>query len=197
MFPTTIWTRIHDAGESDAVALEEFAARYREPVLRFIERKGFRGRGAEDLTQEVFVRVLRGGVLAKADRHRGRFRSLLLTVTTHVLQDHLRRKREVVVEDLEPPDRDAEFDHAWALNLTDRALDRLREQGSPYFDVLRGHIAGEPQSRNRLWIARKKLAALIRHEVAMTCATPEQMEEEMAYLAQFLGPRRKAQGPGA
>ena len=190
MFPTTVWTRISAAGARDEAALADFAEQYRPPVLEFIRRRGFREAAADDLCQDVFMRVLRGGVLAKADRSRGRFRSLLLTVTVHVLQDHRRKRTEMPREDLEPAQRDPEFDHAWAVNLTARALDRLREQGSPYFDVLTDHLAGLPQSRSKLWIARRKLAALVRHEVAGTCATPADAQEELAYLSQFLRPRR-------
>ena len=72
MFPTTIWTTIHQAGEQDTVALQDVAQRYRQPVLEFIRRRGFNGNDAEDICQDVFVRVLQGRVLAKADRQRGR-----------------------------------------------------------------------------------------------------------------------------
>ena len=72
VFPTTIWTTIHRAGEQDSLALEHVAERYRQPVLEFVRRRGFQGSDAEDICQDVFLRVLQGGVLAKADRDRGR-----------------------------------------------------------------------------------------------------------------------------
>ena len=193
VFPTTIWTTIHRAGEQDGVALEHVAQRYRPPVLEYIRRRGFQGSDAEDLCQDVFVRVLAGGVLAKADPDRGRFRSLLLAVTTHVIFDRLRKRRDVPVENIEPPQRDApdDFDKSWALHLTERAIERLRDEGSPYYAVLEGHLTGQPQNRNKLWIARRKLAAEIRREVAFTCATPEDFDQEMALLAPYLRPRTK------
>ncbi len=137
------------------------------------------------------MRVLQGRVLAKADRQRGRFRSLLLSVTTHVILDRLRKRRETPVEDLETESRESEqeFDQEWALHLTERALNRMRDEGSPYYDVLEGHLSGQPQNRNKLWIARKKLASQIRREVAYTCATPIDVEAEMAYLGRYLRPR--------
>ncbi len=197
MFPTTIWTTIHRAGGQDADAIARVAELYRAPVLEFIKRRGFRGGDADDVCQDVFLRVLQGGVLATADEERGRFRSLLLSVTTHVMQDRQRRRRETPVEDLEPPARDEpEFDEGWAMHLAGRALERLREQGSPYYDVLEAHLTGQPQDRNKLWIARTKLAALIRQEVAFTCASRADYEEEMAYLAPFLRPRRKGSRTG-
>ncbi len=197
MFPTTIWTTIHRAGGQDAEALSVVAERYRDPVLEYIKRRGFRGGDADDVCQDVFLRVLQGGVLAKADQERGRFRSLLLSVTTHVIQDRLRRRREMPVEDIEPPARDEpEFDQGWALHLAERALERLREQRSPYFDVLEAHLTGQAQDRNKLWIARTKLAALIRQEVAFTCASRADYEAEMAYLAPYLRPRSKQGAQG-
>ena len=192
MFPTTIWTTIHQAGRDDATALDDVARRYRQPVLDYIKRRGFQGPDAEDLCQDVFLRILQGGVLAKADQQRGRFRSLLLSVTTHVILDRLRRRRQTPVEGIELPAEAQEFDRGWALHLTERALDRLRDEGSPYYEVIEGHLSGRPQDRNRLWIARSKLAAHIRREVAYTCATREDYEEEMAWLCQYLGPRRAA-----
>ena len=191
VFPTTIWTRISEAGAEDESALEDFAVRYRPAVLEFIQRRGFTGTAADDLCQEVFLRVLRGGVLAKADQSRGRFRSLLLTVTTRVIQDRFRKRREAPTEDLEPATRQPDFDRSWALHLTERAMAELREQGSPYYDVLRDHLGGKSQNRNKLWIARKKLATLIRKEVAFTCVSHEDFEAEMAYLSQFLRPSQQ------
>ena len=92
-----------------------------------VPRIGLQGHDAEDLCQDVFVCVLAGGVLAKADPDRGRFRSLLLAVTTHVIFDRLRKRCEVPVEDIEPPQPDApdEFDRSWALHGTERAIQRL------------------------------------------------------------------------
>lgn len=188
VFPTTIWTTIRRAGENDDAALQRFAEDYREPVRRWIAGRGFQG-DVDDLTQQVFLRVLSGNVLARADAQRGRFRSLVLSVSTHVIQDFLRKRRDEPVEDLEPAERDPDFDHAWALHLAERAMVRLREKGSPYHAVLQGHLSGERQDRNKLWIARRKLTALIRDEVAQTCTSPEAFEDELAYLSQYLQPR--------
>jgi FAD/FMN-containing dehydrogenase len=191
-FPTTIWATIEQAGDRETAALESFGARYRPAVLGYLHGRGFREPLAEDLCQMVFVRVLAGDVLARADPERGRFRSLLLTVTKRVVQDHLRRRPpEPSRADLDPAGADAAFDHEWTVALAARALEELRRQGSPYYDVLAGHLTGQPQDRNRLWNARCRLAELIRREVAFSCATREQFEEELAYLAPYLRPRNR------
>ena len=137
MFPTTIWTTIHRAGEQDSSALQRVAERYRQPVLEHIRRRGFQGNDAEDVCQDVFVRVLQGGVLAKADPERGRFRSLMLSVTTHVILDRYRKRRDVPVEDIDTTSHELTdaFDRTWALHLTEQAIERLRDEGSPYYDL--------------------------------------------------------------
>lgn len=200
MFPTTVWTSIRRAGEDDGDSLRAFAEGYRPAVLAYVRARGFDAQTAEDLCQDVFVRVLRGGVLGKADPARGRFRSLMLTVTTRVIQDHLRRdhvrhdharseaERALARGEPERVEEAPDFDRAWAWHVTERALARLREQGSPYHQVLVDHLEGRATTRNRLWIARKKLSAAVRAEVASTCASHEDFEQEIAYLARFLRP---------
>jgi hypothetical protein len=136
-------------------------------------------------------------VLEKANAARGRFRGLLLSVAKHTVLDRLRKRGETPEPDLEPADerdgqRDAAFDREWILELSSRALERLRLTSPSYHTVLAGHLAGEPQTRNKLWIARGKLRALIRDEVAQTCASPEQLDDELAYLEGYLRPDPKA-----
>ena len=189
-FPTTIWTIIAKAGQDDREALEHFAESYRRPVLSFLRRKGFKSHDAEDICQDVFVRIVSGRVLSRADSRRGRFRSLLLAVTTHVIQDRLRRKPVITSDSIEPSERDPDFVREWILSLSERALTQLREMGSPYHAVLSGHLEGKTQDRNKLWIARQKLIALIRAEVAYTCASQDELEEELAYLSGYLRPRK-------
>jgi RNA polymerase sigma factor (sigma-70 family) len=196
MFPTTLWTTIRQAGRADSEALQRFAARYRPAVREYVRRKGFADSDAEDICQDVFVRVLSSRVLAGADPGRGRFRSLLLTITSRAIADRLRRRREVFSE-LPPTaemERDPQFDAEWILNLAERAMSRLREDNSPYHQVLAEHLAGRKQDRQRLWIARRKLIALIRNEIALTCDSHQVFEREVAYLSEFLRPGGEGSG---
>ena len=190
MFPGTAWTTIRRAGDDDREALERFASDYRPPVLRFLRRRGFSEADADDLCQDVFLRLIRGRVLSRAEPSRGRFRNLLLTVATRVVQDNARRRRPAAPLEEEPAGAaESDFDGEWAVELLERAFAHLKSEGSPYYEVLRGHLAGSPQDRNRLWIARGKLLGRIRHEVALTCSSPEEVEEEMAHLGPYLRPK--------
>ena len=198
MFPTTLWTSIHKAGEADTQALDVFARDYRPPILAYIRARGVSPAEAEDVCQDAFVRILSGEVLGKADANRGRFRSLILTVVQRTIQDRWRREatRREKLEELplehDPADRDPDFDRRWILHLAERAMTRLAEQDSPYYPVLREHLAGRSQDRNRLWNARKKLIALIRAEISNTCSSHAEFETEVAYLSGFLRPGKKA-----
>lgn len=186
MFPTTVWDLVRDAGASKPLALDRFAEGYRAPVVEFLRGRGAPPQECEDLCHEVFVRLLKGGVLAKADPQRGRFRSLLCTVTMHVLVDwHRRRpKPQAALEDPEAPAED--FDRVWALHLVERAMERLRVEAPTYYEDLKRHLDEQPVDRNRLWIARRKLSALVRREIAMTCRSPAEIEEERNALAPYL-----------
>jgi len=201
MFPTTVWTTIRQAGNRNDGALQQFAQAYRPPLAEFIRLQGFSDTETDDLCQDVFVRLLHGEVLAKADPNKGRLRSLLLAVTRHVIQDRRRSLKNLPVAEehldpvWDPAERHQQFDRTWILHLAERALDRLQAAESPYHQVLRAHLAGVKQDRNRLWIARRKLIARIRAEVAMTCSSPAEFEEEVAYLSAFLRPPKKSQNP--
>ena len=186
MFPTTVWDLVRDAGAREPLALERFAEGYRAPVVEFLRGRGAPPQECEDLCHEVFLRLLRGDVLAKADPQRGRFRSLLCTVTMHVLVDSYRRRPKPAAELADPEAPAPDFDRAWALHLVERAMERLRLEAPTYFEDLKQHLDEQEVDRNRLWIARKKLSAFLKHEIAMTCRSPEEIEEERALLAPYL-----------
>jgi RNA polymerase sigma-70 factor (ECF subfamily) len=155
VFESTVWQVIHRAKDADPKALEEFADKYMGPVRQFIVLQGHPAQAAEDLAQEVFVRIFKDKVLEKADRLKGRFRSLLLAVTKHVLayqrQQATAIKRgggkpvhsidELVDQGMESglastADQDEQFDREWMRNLFNRALVKLKGESKLHHDVL-------------------------------------------------------------
>jgi hypothetical protein len=181
VFPTTIWDVVQSAGTSDPDALELFAREYRAPVIAFIQRRGVAADVSEDLCHDVFVRVLTGGVLAKADAGRGTFRSLLCTVAVRVVQDWRRKQRDLPRADRDPAAPAPDFNRAWAVHLTERALRVLKRDNPRAYTVVRDHLNGHKQDRNKLWIARRKL-------IALTCRSRDEVEREMAVLGPYLRP---------
>jgi len=188
VFPTTVWEDVEAAGGSDPDALERIAQQYRPAILAFIRRRGIGDGAAEDLCQEVFVRLIAGKVLAKADSARGRFRSLVCTVTVRVIQDWGRKRPDVPCADIDPEALAPDFDRVWVLHMVERALKRLQESSPRSYDVLSGHLAGQEPDRNKLWIARGKLIALIRREIAVTCRSATEIDEEVLQLSPYLRP---------
>jgi RNA polymerase sigma-70 factor (ECF subfamily) len=99
--------------ESDAAALatgsiaafEKVFRAWKDPVYGYVLRMVGDQALAQDLTQDVFLRVMRS---ARTYDHRGRLRQWLFTIASNIVTDHLRRtkrRREVLVE--EPADAGA------------------------------------------------------------------------------------------
>src|SRR5438876_9543114 len=188
-FLTTRWSVILSCADSEGgeqktrKALAELCKIYWRPVFAFICRQGYSVPDAQDLTQDFFVIVLKGQLLQRADRNRGRFRSLMLKA----LQDFLRnaeakrhtRKRggdmqfvswdEWMAEApsrLSIPTQDSEswsperiFDVRWAATVVERALRRLGDECEKrgrrrVFDVLSGCLAAEREDRSYATFAR-------------------------------------------
>jgi RNA polymerase sigma factor (sigma-70 family) len=191
VFHTTVWEVVQAAGADDPEAIGRIAEEYRAPILAFIRSRGVNGAHAEDLCQDVFVRLLAGGVLGKADAAKGRFRTLLCTVTIRVIQDWSRRHREVPSSDLDPAAPTPAFDRLWVLHLVERAFKQLKATSPRSYEVLKSHLRDQGPDRNKLWIARGKLAALLRREIALTCRSPEEVEAELACLSPYLRPSKK------
>ena len=159
-FPTTFWGRIHSARSGDDRALDQVLGRYRGPIAAFLRRRGLREDVAEDLCQEVLLRVSRESFLEKVDPARGRFRSLLLAVTRHVLSEHYRKERalrrggEVRVRSENEMSattldlfrnasvrEDPAFDRLWVADIVEEALGSLeddsRRRGLPFAEAFR------------------------------------------------------------
>ncbi len=191
MFPTTVWDDIEAAAGRDPAALDRLAQQYRPAIVAFIRRRGIDGNQAEDLCHDVFARLMSGDVLAKADAGRGRFRSLLCTVTIRVIQDWGRRRTDVPSGDVDPGALESDFDRIWALHLLERGFQRLRESSPGSYEVLREHLEGLKPDRQKLWIARGKLVSFIRREIAGTCRSSQEVDEEVLSLSPYLRPAEK------
>lgn len=93
--------------EADAAALatgsiaafENVFRTWKDPVYGYVLRMVGDQALAQDLTQDVFLRVMRS---AGTYDHRGRLRQWLFTIASNIVTDHLRRskrRREVLVEE--------------------------------------------------------------------------------------------------
>jgi DNA-directed RNA polymerase specialized sigma24 family protein len=144
-FSTTRWSLVRRAGDEEAsshrASLEELLRRYL-PALRahLVAIKRLDPHEADDLVQGFAQsKVLEGGLIARADREKGKFRTLLLTALDHYIADHYRRigarKRcfeRGVSAAVGPPGTAGEpadaFDVEWARATIDEALRRMQSE---------------------------------------------------------------------
>lgn len=222
------------AGRNDDDASRDALGRlcelYWYPVYAFIRRQGHSADDAMDLTQEFFARVVEKSYFRTADPARGRFRSFLLGCLRHFLSNE--RDREATLKrggahvivsleietgeerySLEPRDElspDKIFDRRWALDLVDRALNRLRDEHAARgkqeaFDALKCFLTGDSAGTSYREIAerlgttegtakvavhrlRRRFKDLLTDEVAQTVADPREVDDEIRYLLSALSP---------
>ncbi len=216
-FPTTVWTHVRSAKDGDSSELSHILVRYRAPIVGFLRRKGVREDLAEDLAQEVLIRVSKRDFLHKIDPALGKFRTLLLSVTRHVLSEELKRERALrrggaarridgagVIDQLRGKE-DAVFDQLWVRELVEHALRGLDEdakkRGLPLADAFRlKYLEGLSQeevaarlnctifnAKNHVYYGKVKFKELLLAAIKDYCATPEEYEDELRRLAPYLG----------
>ena len=150
-FLPTRWTVVLSASDPQAphaaTALEALCRAYWYPLYAFVRRRGHSPPDAQDLTQEFFAQLLEHNWIARADRHKGRFRSFLLMAMKRFLSKEwdkvktLKRGGQVRLVPLqldtaetrysqEPADTSTPeqvFEKQWALALLESVLNRLRK----------------------------------------------------------------------
>src|SRR6478672_2043389 len=158
-FVTTRWNLILSGGDSEKTdeyqiraALAELCRIYWRPIFFFVARRGYSPEDAVDLTQDFFLRILKGDWLQKADPTRGRFRSLLLKSLENFLNDEVDKTRarkrggetsfvswdpwmaesssELTLsrEALDSWPAEQVFDAGWAATVVERTLRRIGEE---------------------------------------------------------------------
>jgi len=208
------------------MALEELCKAYWYPLYAFVRNRGYSSCDAQDLTQSFLARFIETGGFTSADRERGRFRTYLLGAMKHFLANEWHRAKRLkrggavkflewdaldpearyAIEPEQPTDLDAGFDREWALELTARAMEKLRLESDacgkgPLFVALKGSLTGEEPSRSetaaRLGMTegavkvavhrlRQRYRELLQAEIAETVNGTAEIEDEMRYLVAVL-----------
>lgn len=205
--PSTLWTTILQFHSNPEQVKDFVVRRYRQPVVEFSRLQGLSQEDAEDVAQEVFVRVCHESFLKKADQIRSKFRTVLLAVTKRVIVSQRRhdtagmrdRRRQVSLDGLDVPGEtpaDPEFDRLWVKNLVEQALARL--ELDPGVQALRLHLKGDSYQEiasalgrkvtdvtNLLHRARERLRREIEKLIA-EYSSKEDVSEEIAALRRFL-----------
>jgi RNA polymerase sigma-70 factor (ECF subfamily) len=102
----------------DAVAWEQIVQRYHRRIFNICYRFAGSSTDAEDLTQEVFIKMYR--TLSSYDADRGAFMTWVTTITRNLLVDHFRRtKQERVTDSLDT----TSSEHEDAMPLSEQLPD--------------------------------------------------------------------------
>ncbi len=175
LFPSTHWSVVFAAGRTQFepdiahAALAELCQVYWAPLYSFVRSRGYTVHDAQDLTQSFFAFLLERRLYTRADRRKGRFRSLLLASIKNFLADAADKKRtlkrggaqdflplhEAQAEEAEAlfqthsgtSNGDRLFDRSWAEALVCAGLERLsadykRQGKEQLFNELRIFVAG-------------------------------------------------------
>jgi RNA polymerase sigma-70 factor, ECF subfamily len=103
----------------DAAAWEEIVQRYHRRIYNICYRFAGSSEDAQDLTQEVFIKMYR--TLSSYDMERGGFMTWVTTMTRNLLVDHFRKtKQERLTESLDT----VSSDHEDAMPLSEQIPDR-------------------------------------------------------------------------
>ena len=106
----------------DAVAWEEIVQRYHRRVFNLCYRFAGTSDDAQDLTQDVFIKMYR--TLSSYDVERGAFMTWLTTMTRNLLVDHFRKtKQDRVTDSIDA----APSEHEDAMRLSDQ----IEDKGAP------------------------------------------------------------------
>lgn len=171
-FESTHWTAVLSAGDPHsthaATALEALCRAYWYPLYEYVRRRGYSTSDAQDYTQEFFAQLLEHNWIARADRHKGRFRSFLLVAMKRFLANEwdkaktLKRGGDVrfipiqmdsaesryAQEPVDTATPEQAFEKQWALGLLDSVLNQLREKyvqddKAMLFDTLKPCLVGD------------------------------------------------------
>jgi RNA polymerase sigma-70 factor (ECF subfamily) len=103
----------------DAVAWEEIVQRYNRRIYNLCYRFAGTADDAQDLTQEVFIKMYR--TLNSYDVERGAFMTWMTTLTRNLLVDHFRKsKQDRMTDSLDTP----LSEHEDAVPLSDQIQDK-------------------------------------------------------------------------
>ena len=218
-FPTTRWTVVRrvvsEEGTESTEALEWLYRAYWPPLFTTVLRMGFKFHEAEDLTQGYLMKIIQNSSWSAADPAKGTLRSYLCTGLRRYVFDELdRRSRQSTSYLEEAPEVamdqkfETRFDHAWALQLYQRAqrtlvlnLSRsvdfpvsqvlfrklLEAGGGPtHAEIATLHGLTEDAVKMRAMRLRKQWHRVLRDEVAKTVSLPDEIDQELRHLIAVL-----------
>ena len=165
----------------DARAFETLFDRYRTPILRHLLRIAGSDAAAQDLLQEVFLRVW---TRAAQWDGRGSFRAWLYRIATNLALNHLRtlrRRRETPLEVPDDEDEEEDVVPAWMADLSalgpGAALERTEER-----EQVRRLVANLPDGKRAVFRLVHEMEMTVR-DAAGALGIPEGTAKSRLYYA--------------
>ena len=156
--------------QRDAEAFETFYARHRDRIHRHLLRMVHDADGAEDLTQEAFLRVW---TRAEQWDGRGACLSWLLRIATNLAYNQLRtlqRRRELPLDGT-PDDEEEQPAPGWMIDAASLGPEAVYEQAERR-DLIRRLVDTLPEEKREV-IRLVHEAEMEIHDVAATLGIPE------------------------
>lgn len=95
-FPRTLWTIVLEASSGDtpaaAEAMGKLCATYREPILAWLQRRGYHRAAAEDLAHGFIEYLLQKNRLKDFEKGEAKFRSFILKCLKRYLRGEWRKE---------------------------------------------------------------------------------------------------------
>jgi RNA polymerase sigma-70 factor, ECF subfamily len=120
---------IRAAKDGDWDGLDYLYARHADDVLRFVQSIVRNRHDAEDVTQEVFTKLMR--VIRKYEEREVPFAAWIMRVARNAALDHIRSKRQIPVEEVRVTDdghEQASFETLYAFKTALAALPESQRQ---------------------------------------------------------------------
>jgi RNA polymerase sigma factor (sigma-70 family) len=148
----------------DGACFDELIRRYSGQIYGFIMRMVGKAEDAEDLTQEVFVQLLKSLPSARTDTP---LRPWIFVIARNKCLDHLKRRRAVPFTDLSGPDRGDEL-----VIGDDRPLPEELAEREDVADAVQRTISALPD-RYRTVVAMRYSTDLTFAEIGQVLGLPE------------------------
>ena len=173
----------------DAEAWDQFCEIYQPLILRIARSKGLQNADANDLAQDVFVRIAKSVERWEPDPERGTFRAWIGTIARNLTIDFLRRKNRQPVSANAPdldrvPQRCAEsdfYDAEYQKQLFAWAAEQIKPSFKPksweaFWQTAVEHrsiaeVAESLQlSTGSIYMARSRVIAKLRKTIETACS---------------------------
>jgi RNA polymerase sigma factor (sigma-70 family) len=189
----TLLERLRDG--ADALAWDEFFARYWPTIYGFARRRGCSQHTAEEIVQDVMLKVFERRDVYQYDPARGRFRDWLGTVVRHQIAEYRRRPANrlraiggdctagVLEQATDDDAADAEWNAAFERSLLVALLDAVRREINA-----RSYLAFELVSLEGMSGSKAaRLTGLTRNAVYKACKRVVQRLVELGAPYRHLG----------